>query len=170
MIYFVGDMTMRSTKLIHRAIVLLSIFCLCINTWAERGRASYYHNKFHGRKTASGERYHVDSFTCAHLRYPFGTWLRITNVWDGKSCVVKVNDRGPFSRKYCIDLSLAAAKKVGIVGTGHAIVEITKLKSRDDVVVPFPLEDEEEELIDIELDFVPAPQYPFPGLPSDSIQ
>ena len=159
---------MRSTKVLRWAIVLIGIFYLSIGLWAERGRASYYHNKFHGRKTASGERYHRDSFTCAHLRYPFGTWLRITNTWDGKTCVVKVNDRGPYSRKYCIDLSLAAAKKVGIVGTGHAIVEITKVSSRDGVVIPFPLE-EEEEPIDLILDFVPAPQFPFPEWKTDSI-
>ena len=159
---------MKHTKILLWVFTLFCTLNVSTQLWAERGRASYYHNKFHGRKTANGERYHIDSFTCAHLRYPFGTWLRVTNLWDGKSCVVKVNDRGPFSKKYCIDLSLAAAKKIGIVGTGHAMVEIQKLKSRDDVVIPFPLEEEEEDILDIELDFVPAPSYQIPQWHPDS--
>ena len=162
--YFADEMTMKSTRITLWAIMLLSVLSLTTTVQAERGRASYYHNKLHGRKTASGERYHRDSLTCAHLRYRFGTWLRVTNTWDGKSVVVKVNDRGPYSKKYCIDLSLAAAKKIGIVGTGHAIVDIKIVNGPENVIIPYPLDDEDDDTLNIELDFVPAPKYPFPGL------
>ena len=82
----------------------------------QRGNASYYADRFHGRKMANGEIYHRDSMTCAHLRYPLGTWLHVRNITNNKEVVVQVTDRGPFSRKFVIDLSRAAARELGIVG------------------------------------------------------
>ena len=63
-----------------------------------RGKASYYNKKFNGRKTASGEVYYARNMTCAHLKLPFGAKLKVTNLRNRKSVIVKVNDRGPFSK------------------------------------------------------------------------
>ena len=90
----------------------------------QRGRASYYANKFHGRRTSSGLLYHKDSLTCAHRTLPFGTLLHVRNLANDKSVVVKVTDRGPFVRGRIIDLSYAAAQKIGMIASGHATVEI----------------------------------------------
>ena len=79
-----------------------------ISTMATTGVASYYHNKFNGRKTASGEVFSNNKLTAAHRTYPFGTYLKVTNVVNGKSVVVKVNDRGPFTKGKELDLSRKA--------------------------------------------------------------
>ena len=76
-----------------------------VSTMATTGIASYYHNKFNGRKTASGEVFSNNKLTAAHRTYPFGTYLKVTNVANGKSVVVKVNDRGPFTKGKELDLS-----------------------------------------------------------------
>ena len=104
-----------------------------------RGKASYYADKFHGRKTANGERYHVDSMTCAHLRFPFGTRLRVKHLESGKEVIVRVNDRGPYSNRYIIDLSKTAARELGILQHGHADVEL----SLYDIVVPYKKQEEQ---------------------------
>ena len=157
---------MNRTKILLLAFFLLGFWGLCVTLQAERGVASYYHNKFHGRRMANGELYHRDSLTCAHRRYPFGTWLRVTNPRNGKTVVVKVTDRGPYSRRFTIDLSMAAARHLDIVSSGFAPVEITQVASREGGIVPFRLEEEEqeEEVPDVELDFVPAAPYPFPWM------
>jgi rare lipoprotein A len=72
------------------------------------GIASYYHNKFNGRKTASGEVFNNNKLTAAHRTYPFGTLLKVTNIANGKSVIVKVNDRGPFTNEKVLDLSRKA--------------------------------------------------------------
>lgn len=79
-----------------------------VSTMATTGVASYYHNKFNGRKTASGEVFSNNKLTAAHRIYPFGTYLKVTNVANGKSVVVKVNDRGPFTKGKELDLSRKA--------------------------------------------------------------
>ena len=79
-----------------------------VSTMATTGVASYYHNKFNGRKTASGEVFSNDKLTAAHRTYPFGTYLKVTNVANGKSVLVKVNDRGPFTKGKELDLSRKA--------------------------------------------------------------
>jgi len=89
------------------------------------GKATYYHSKFHGRRTANGEVFSNKKFTAAHLKLPFGTIVNVTNVDNGRTVEVRVNDRGPHSRFYIIDLSQAAAKKIGMFGKGVANVEIT---------------------------------------------
>ena len=87
-------------------------------------KASYYADKFHGKKTASGKLYSRDSLTCAHKSFPFGTILKVTNPRNEKEIYVKVTDRGPFVRGRSIDLSYAAAKKIGVIGHGVASVDI----------------------------------------------
>ena len=79
-----------------------------VSTMATTGVASYYHNKFNGRKTASGEVFSNNKLTAAHRTYPFGTYLKVTNVANGKSVVVKVNDLGPFTKEKELDLSRKA--------------------------------------------------------------
>lgn len=74
--------------------------------------ATYYADKFNGKKTSSGERFHNKHYTAAHMKLPFGTMLRVTNESNGKSVDVKVNDRGPFSKKLEIDLTKAAFMEI----------------------------------------------------------
>lgn len=88
---------------------------------------SWYGPGFHGKLTASGERYDMDAMTCAHKTLPFGTKLLLKNLENGKSARVVVNDRGPFVRGRDIDLSRAAAKRLGILGPGTGKVRVTKL-------------------------------------------
>jgi len=87
-----------------------------------RGRASWYGSYFQGRRTTSGERYNRFKYTCAHKTLPFGTRLRVTNVKNGKSVVVRVTDRGPFRHQRILDLSEAAARPLGVVDCGAATV------------------------------------------------
>lgn len=102
----------------------------------QRGYASWYGKKFHGRKTASGERYDIYGMTAAHKNLPLPTYVRVTNLGNGKTTVVKVNDRGPFHSDRIIDLSYAAAAKLGIIGHGTAMVEIEAITSADDNLPP----------------------------------
>lgn len=90
-----------------------------------RGNASYYADKFHGRRTASGEIYDKDSMTCAHLKYPFGTMLKVRNPLNDRSVIVRVTDRGPYTKNRILDLSRAAARELDILQAGFAMVEIT---------------------------------------------
>ena len=90
---------------------------------AEVGTASYYADKYHGKKTASGERYNMHEMTAAHRTLPFGSKVRVTNLNNSKSVVVRVNDRGPFVKGRLIDLSLAAARKLDMIRSGVARVE-----------------------------------------------
>jgi rare lipoprotein A len=99
------------------------------------GHASWYGGKFHGRKTASGEVYNMNDFTAAHRTAPFGTRLKVTNIQTGQSTVVRVNDRGPFVRGRLIDLSYAAAKAIGLVQNGTALVQL-KVLGRAQVSAP----------------------------------
>ena len=98
----------------------------------QTGKASYYSSSFTGRKTASGERLSQDSMTCAHKSYKFGTFLKVTSKATGKSVVVRVNDRGPYVRGRIVDLSIGAAKRLGIFGTGVAHVTIEEVQPIDD--------------------------------------
>ena len=94
---------------------------------AETGRASFYGRELAGHKTASGERFNPDGLTAAHRSLPFGTMLRVTNLANGKSIVVRVNDRGPFVRSRALDVSHGAARALGFVGQGTARVSFERL-------------------------------------------
>ena len=89
-----------------------------------KGQASYYADKFHGKATASGEKYDKKKLTAAHRTLPFGTVVRVTNKKNNKSVDVRINDRGPFSSGRIIDLSRAAAEKIAMVNDGVANVEV----------------------------------------------
>ena len=96
---------------------------------SQSGIASYYADQFHGRKTASGETFDQRKLTAAHRTLPFGTAVRVTNVGNGKSVTVRVNDRGPFVKGRVIDLSRAAAEKIGLVRAGLAEVKIELIQA-----------------------------------------
>lgn len=97
----------------------------------EQGMASYYHDKFEGRSTASGEPYSKIKYTAAHRTLAFGTRVRVTNLENNKSVIVTVNDRGPFVKGRVIDVSRAAATELGFVDQGVARVEIEVLTEKD---------------------------------------
>ena len=94
----------------------------------QKGKATYYSRRATGARTASGERLHHDSLTCAHRTHPFGTLLKVTNPSNGKDVIVKVTDRGPFARGRIIDLSWSAAKQLGILAQGVATVLVEVYK------------------------------------------
>ena len=98
----------------------------------ETGIASYYGNKFHGRRTSSLEVYDMYAFSAAHKTLPLPSYARVTNLANGKSVVVRVNDRGPFHEGRIIDLSFAAAVKLGVDRAGTARVEVVGLGPGDD--------------------------------------
>ena len=115
----------------------------------QSGKASFYAKKFKGRKTASGERIHPDSLTCAHRSYPFGTKLKVYNPANGRSVIVRVIDRGPYVRGRIIDLSWRAAKELDIISKGVGMVTVQRL---DEITVPFRPEFDEIELPELEME------------------
>jgi rare lipoprotein A len=94
----------------------------------QSGKASWYGGKHHGGPTASGERFNKNALTAAHRRYKFGTRVKVTNKKNGRSVVVRINDRGPFSKGRIIDLSEAAAKKLDMIDAGvvPVVIEVVK--------------------------------------------
>lgn len=129
-------------------ITLLAFLCLTA-CWAQKkqhGKASYYSKRATGARTASGQRLHHDSLTCAHRYYPFGTHLKVTNLRNNKSVIVKVIDRGPFGRGRIIDLSWAAAKEIDMIAQGVASVKVEIVEK------PVPFRPEEEKLPQIDFE------------------
>ena len=115
---------------------------------SRRGKASFYSKRATGARSASGERIHHDSLTCAHRTYPFGTRLKVTNLRNGKSIIVRVTDRGPHTRGRIIDLSYGAAQALGMLSQGIAMVEVERVER-----LKVPYRDEEETgLPDFEFD------------------
>lgn len=90
----------------------------------QRGKATYYGRKWHGRRTSSGKRLDINAYQCAHRTLPFGTKVKVTNVTNGKSCVVEVVDRGPHGRGLVIDLTNKAAEAIGLLRQGVAPVTL----------------------------------------------
>jgi rare lipoprotein A len=97
----------------------------------EQGVASWYGDPFHKKKTANGEVYNMHAMTAAHKTLPFGTMVKVTNVENNKSTVVRINDRGPFCRDRIIDLSFRAAKEIEMIQNGTAPIEIIALGKDD---------------------------------------
>lgn len=95
--------------------------------FVQKGLASWYGRKFHGRKTSNGEIYNMYAMTAAHKTLPLGTSVRVHNLSNGRQTIVRINDRGPFVKGRIIDLSYAAADKLGVVGPGTAPVKIVAL-------------------------------------------
>ena len=104
--------------------------------YRERGVASWYGTKFHGRSTSSGEPYDMYAMTAAHKTLPLPTYVRVTHLGNGRSIVVRVNDRGPFVGERIIDLYYAAAVKLGMHVDGTALVEVTALMPGESAEVP----------------------------------
>lgn len=96
--------------------------------YVERGIASWYGTKFHGRRTSSGEPYDLYAVTAAHKTLPLPSYVLVTNLNNGRNLVVRVNDRGPFHGERLIDLSYAAAGKLGVLPTGTALVEVRAIQ------------------------------------------
>ncbi|MBO4719103.1 MAG: septal ring lytic transglycosylase RlpA family protein [Prevotella sp.] len=122
-------------------VIIISHFSLLIthsSAQTQEGKASFYAQKFTGRMTASGERMHHDSLTCAHRTYPFGTLLKVTNPANGKSVIVRVTDRGPYVKGRIIDLSARAAREIGIIAQGIAPVIVER---HSPAIVPFKPDD-----------------------------
>jgi len=125
-----------SCKRIACSIILFAALALLLNSCApyqahkgsvyhkQRGNASWYGPGFAGRKTANGERFNPSQLTAAHKTLPFNTTVKVTNLENDKSVVVRINDRGPYAGRRIIDLSKAAAKKIDLIGKGVAMVEI----------------------------------------------
>jgi rare lipoprotein A len=95
---------------------------------ALEGISSYYGYKFHGKLTASGEKFDMHQLTAAHKTLPFNTLIRVTNLDNGKSVIVKINDRGPFVKNRILDLSYGAAQKIDMINSGTARVRIEIIK------------------------------------------
>lgn len=100
---------------------------LSVDTYSEEGVASWYGSDFHGKVAASGERYDMNAKTAAHKVLPFGTVVRVTNLENGKTTDVRINDRGPFVEARIIDLSRTAAQEIDILNKGTAMVRIETL-------------------------------------------
>ena len=124
-------------KLISIALIIVLFSCKSSQTSTsskaekgktiEKGVASWYGPGFHGKKTASGETFNTNGYTAAHRTLPFGTKLKVINLNNGKSVVVRVNDRGPYAKNRIIDLSKAAASKIDMIKSGTASVELILL-------------------------------------------
>lgn len=111
---------------------LLLIALLTFSTFSyagtiQHGKATHYADKFNGRKTANGDRYNPRLFTAAHPTLPFGTKVRVSCSQTGREVIVTINDRGPYNRGYIIDLSRAAANRLGLTHLGAANVKVEKL-------------------------------------------
>ncbi|MCB0856439.1 MAG: septal ring lytic transglycosylase RlpA family protein, partial [Bacteroidetes bacterium] len=124
----------------HRRIsprVIMSLFLVMFSvseTWGQMiGNASFYADKFHGRRTANGETYNKLGFTAAHRTLPFGTRVRVIRVDNGRSVVVRINDRGPQSHDRIIDISRAAAEQINMVPEGIVRVELEILTEGSNV-------------------------------------
>lgn len=115
----------------------------------QKGKATFYSKRSTGARTASGARLHHDSLVCAHKTHPFGTRLKVTNLRNSKSVIVKVIDRGPFRRGCVIDLSWRAAKEIDMINQGVAMVMVSVVK--DEVHTPYKLKEQTDSVeFDIE--------------------
>ena len=155
----------------YLSIMLLFLLGANTHVFAEEqdtiiGKASYYSDKLHGRTMSNGRPYHRDSMTCAHLKFPFGTMLKVKNPINDKEVIVTVTDRGPYSKRYIVDLSRAAAKELGLIHRGWAMVEITPYIPQK---VPYKLKQELPEIPELNIEYSPIAIYPDPAWKDDSI-
>lgn len=106
-------------------IIMILVFLIIMmgESFSQTGRASYYGKGHHGKRTASGERFNMHAYTCAHRSAKFGSWVVVR--YRGRQVSCRVTDRGPFIRGRIIDLSYAAAKEIGLLGAGVATVSLS---------------------------------------------
>ena len=102
----------------------LNLIAILSDRYAQAGVASWYGEEFRGKKTANGEIYDPDKLTAAHRSLPFGTLVKVTDLSNNRQVIVRINDRGPYKRGRIIDLSLGAARRLGMVKKGLARVKI----------------------------------------------
>ena len=115
-------------KFTAKAVLTAAVFAFAsAGSKASAGTASFYGKRFHGRTTANGERFNMNAMTAAHKSLPFGTKVKVTNRNNGKSVIVRINDRGPYHGNRVIDLSRGAAAKIGMLNSGTARVSIQVL-------------------------------------------
>lgn len=124
-----------------------------------KGKASYYSDRLHGRSMANGQPYHKDSLTCAHMQYPLGSRLKVRNLRNGREVIVRVTDRGPYCKKYLIDLSREAARQLGFLWGGFSYVEITPYHKNE---IPYLPEDDLPEIPELDLQYTIIATYPIP--------
>ena len=105
-----------------------------VQNFSQSGKASWYGPGFHGRKTSNGERFNMNALTAAHRTLPLPSYVRVTNLSNNKSIIVRVNDRGPFHGNRVMDLSKGAAKQLGFLGAGMANITINSLDASSDNV------------------------------------
>lgn len=136
--------------------------------YVERGIASWYGTEFHGLRTATGEPYDMFAMTAAHKTLPLPCYARVINLSNGRSVVVRINDRGPFVSNRIIDLSYAAAAKLGMIGTGTAFVEVETLTPSNPLGAPVPVSTAAASAASAGVSSVPAVSNPsaLPSAPS----
>lgn len=141
---------LRIPPLVRRValIAALSFPVVLPSLCQQKGKASYYSRRSNGARTSSGVRLNNDSLVCAHRTHPFGTQLLVRNPSNGKEVVVKVIDRGPHARGRVIDISYEAARRLGILASGVAMVEVSVY---DDTKVPFKAKEHGMPELDIDL-------------------
>lgn len=127
--YFCFKSKTRMKKCFLTLVIFYSAVSLCAQV--QKGKASFYADKFEGAPTASGDKYRHGKLTAAHKSLPFGTRVRVTNSANGKSVEVIINDRGPWVENRIIDLSRSAAEKLGFINQGLADVEVEVLDAGD---------------------------------------
>lgn len=121
---------MRKLTILFSVFLFCSAVCFADSVYKSQAVASFYADKYHGRMTANGEIFNMYAMTCAHKTLPFNTMLKVTNLSNGKSVMVRVNDRGPFVAGREIDLSKGAAGKLDMIKSGTAKVSITIVDSK----------------------------------------
>lgn len=123
------------------ALILFLYSCqLFSQKYEQTGKCTYYADKFHGRHTTSGDHYNKNLYTAAHRKLPFNTFVKVTNTKNNKSVVVRINDRGPFSKTLIIDVSRVAAQDLDIIYAGVAPckIEIVENPTREDSLRSYP--------------------------------
>ncbi len=120
-------------------VVFIAVTLFACNAWGQigytaEGNASYYADRFHGKRTSSGEVYNMHAFTAAHRELPFGSLVKVTNLENDLSVIVRVNDRGPFKSNRILDLSLSGATQIDMVRNGIARVRIEVVGIKEEIV------------------------------------
>lgn len=134
---------LRFSLLFSLFIIHSSLFISPTGAQTQTGKASFYAKRATGARTASGERLHHDSMTCAHKTLPFGTLLKVTNLLNGKQVVVRVTDRGPYVKGRVVDLSWGAAKAIGMLSQGIAPVSVERVRTS---TIPFKPEEDDPDV------------------------
>lgn len=124
--------------MLNKVFIVILMLHFCSNTvlaqYTAKGTASFYHERFNGRKTANGERYYSNELTAAHLSLPFNSIVEVKNLRNDKIVVVRINDRGPFVNSRIIDLSMAAADSLGFINAGLTPVEVRLIGFKEDTL------------------------------------